>query len=179
MAMSDPSHRPWVLHQLRDACGGDLGRIRSAVDAGAGLGGWKEFCGPWFGDCRWTAVEIHQPYVDRFIMQYRYANVLVCDLRDLDPFPPADVVFFGDVLEHMPADDAVKVWDRAREVSWRLVLGIPVREYPQGESLGNPHEAHLATWYTPTVLASFTGIYAHAENADTGAFIAEGKMSLG
>lgn len=174
MPMSDPSHRPWVLNLLRKASADDLTLIQSAVDAGAGLGGWKEFTGPWMPSCAWTAVEIHAPYVERFIMQHRYQRVLVADLRDLDPFPAADVVFFGDVLEHMPAGDAVKVWDRARAVSWRLVLGIPVRDYPQGEVLGNPHEAHVSTWSTESVLASFAGIYAHRDNADTGAFIAEG-----
>jgi SAM-dependent methyltransferase len=175
MPLSDHSHRPWVLRELEKAAG-DLTRIRSAVDAGAGYGAWKEFCGPWIGDkCRWTAVEIWQPYISRFLLPYRYTATLNADLRDLDPFPAADVVFLGDVLEHMDAADAVQVWDRARKAAWRLVLGIPVVPYPQGEAEGNPYEAHVATWSVDAVLASFKGIYAHTANAVTGAFIAEGE----
>jgi hypothetical protein len=173
MPLSDDRHRPWVLRELEKAAG-DLARIGSAVDAGAGFGGWREFCGPWMPGCRWTAVEIWEPYSERFLHQYRYAQVVVADLRDLDPFPAADVVFFGDVLEHMPAADAVAVWDRARRSAWRLVLGIPVVPYPQGEAEGNPHEAHVSTWSPELVLASFAGIGAYQCNEVTGAFIAEG-----
>jgi hypothetical protein len=67
------------------------------------------------------------------------------------------------------------VWNRAWRSSWRLVLGIPVTEYPQGEAEGNPYEAHVSTWSPESVLASFAGIYAHQCNAVTGAFIAEGE----
>lgn len=175
MPLSDHSHRPWVLKQLEKAAG-DLTRIRSAVDAGAGFGAWKEFCGPWTGDqCEWTAIEIWEPYVSRFLLPYRYRAVICADLRDLDPFPAADVVFLGDVLEHMTEQEAVTVWDRARKSAWRLVTGIPVVPYPQGEAEGNPHEEHVSTWSPESVLASFGGIYAHRVNAVTGAFIAEGE----
>jgi hypothetical protein len=120
-------------------------------------------------------VEIWEPYCERFLLKHRYGTVLNADLRDLDPFPAADVVFLGDVLEHMDAADAIKVWNRAWRSSWRLVLGIPVTEYPQGEAEGNPYEKHVSTWSAESVLASFAGIYAHQCNAVTGAFIAEGE----
>ena len=120
-------------------------------------------------------MEIFEPYVDRFMLRHRYHDLIVADVRDLNPFPPADLVIFGDVLEHMPAHDARVVWDRARQVAWRLVIGIPVRPYPQGESEGNPWEAHVTHWDTGTVMGWFDGIYDWSCNADTGAFIAEGK----
>lgn len=174
MPMSDPSHRPWVLEQLRLAAG-NLGTISSVVDVGAGFGGWREFLGPHLPRSRWTAVEIFEPYVDRFMLRHRYHDLIVGDIRGLDPFPAADVVIFGDVLEHMPADDAHTVWNRARAACWRLVLGIPVRPYPQGESEGNPWEAHVTDWNPGTVENWFGGIYARQCNPDTGAFIAAGR----
>jgi Methyltransferase domain len=172
--MSDPSHRPWVLDQLRASTGGNLNQIRTVVDVGAGFGGWREFLGPHMPRSRWTAVEIWEPYVSRFMLRHRYHEVLTADVRDLDPFPAADLVIFGDVLEHMPADGARAVWDRARAVSQRLVLGIPVRPYPQGESEGNPWEAHVTDWTPASVQDWFPGIYAAQCNQDTGAFLAEG-----
>jgi hypothetical protein len=178
MPMSDPSHRPWVIKRLREAAGGDLGRVRSVIDVGAGFGGWREFAGPWMPNSRWTAVEIWQPYMERFMLPNRYHQVHCADVRLLDPFPRADIVIFGDVLEHMPAQDAAAVWYRARAVSWRLVIGIPVRPYPQGASQGNPFEAHVADWTEWQVRNTFDGIYAQSVNPDTGAFLAEGAMPL-
>src|SRR5690242_4035508 len=105
MPMSDPSHRPWVLEQLRVAAPAGLSIIGSVVDVGAGSGGWRQFLGPWLPQSRWTAIEIHEPYVDRFMLGSHYHRVVTGDVRDMDPFPPADLVIFGDVLEHMPADD--------------------------------------------------------------------------
>ena len=175
MPMSDPSHRPFVLEQLRAAFGGDLNTVTSVIDVGAGFGGWREFLGPWLPRSRWTAIEIWEPYVDRFLLRYRYQDVLVADVRDLDPFPAADLIIFGDVLEHMPAHDARLVWDRARAVAHRLVIGIPVRPYPQGECEGNPYEAHITDWNHGTVENWFPGIYAAQCNTDTGAFLAEGQ----
>lgn len=179
MPMSDPSHRPFVLQQLLGAAG-DPARIRSAVDAGTGFGGWEAFMHPWWPNSQWTAIEIYKPYVDRFLLEFRYrGGVLNTDIRDLDPYPRADVWFLGDILEHMPVPDAIKVWEKAREAAWRVVLGIPIREYPQGAWEGNEHEAHVATWTTETVLRDLPGIYAYQANADTGAFIASGALELG
>lgn len=175
MPASDPSHRPWVLNQLlSEIDDGTLGEIRTVVDVGPGCGSWRIFLGPWMPQSRWTAVEIFEPYVDRFLLAHHYHDVIVGDVRDLDPFPACDLVIFGDVLEHMPAADALTVWDRARAVCRRLVLGIPVRDYPQGEWEGNAHEAHLTTWDDASVRATFAGIYAGVTNGDTGAYLANG-----
>lgn len=176
MPMSDPSHRPWVLDALREPFG-NLHQVGSVVDVGAGFGGWREFAGPWMPRSRWTAVEIWEPYVERFMLQHRYHQVITADVRDLDPFPPADLIIFGDVLEHMPAADARLVWGRARAVARQLVIGIPVRPYPQGESEGNPWEAHITDWTPGQVEDWFAGIYARSVNVDTGAFLATGLAS--
>lgn len=175
MPASDPSHRPWVLDQLRLAFGNDLGAVRSVIDVGPGCGSWRIFLGPFMPASRWTAIEIHAPYVDRFLLGHHYHGVAVADVRDLDPFPAADLVIFGDVLEHMSYTDANQVWTRARESCRRLVLGIPVRHYPQGAWEGNDHEAHVTTWDDRQVRDFFPGIYAGTANADTGAYIAKGQ----
>lgn len=74
MPLSDPSHRPWVLEQLRP----DLDQICTVVDVGAGFGGWREFLGPWIHPrARWAAVEIFEPYVERFLLRERYHQVTV------------------------------------------------------------------------------------------------------
>ena len=173
MPASDPSHRPWVKNHLETE--GLLGELRTVVDVGPGCASWRIFLGPWMPDSVWAAVEVHQPYVDRFLLEHHYHAVTVADVRSLDPFPGADLVIFGDVLEHMPSPDARAVWDRARLVSKRLVLGIPVRPYPQGAWEGNQHEAHITDWTDYSVRQFFPGIYAGTCNADTGAYLATGE----
>lgn len=178
MPWSETGRRPWVLSQLRQR--GALDDIFSVVDAGAGSGGWHTFLAPSLPGAIWTVIEIHEPYITRFRLRERYGHVMPFDLRDLDPFPRADLVIFGDVLEHMVAADAVTVWNRAREASRWLVLALPVLPYPQGEVEGNPHEAHLHDWDIPSVLESFAGIVAHCgppavpPGQTAGAFVAEG-----
>ena len=179
MPWSETARRPWVLQQLR-ARAGLLASIRSVVDVGAGAGTWHTFLSPYLPNAWWTAVEIWEPYVERFKLPERYDEVLVSDIRSLIPLPDADLYLFGDVLEHMPPIDAVEVWRRAREAASWLVLAIPVMPCPQGPFEGNIHEIHQADWDLPGVLESFPGIVAYVgppavpPGAVAGAFIAEG-----
>ena len=105
--------------------------------------------------------------------------MILGDLRDTS-LPRADLYIFGDVLEHMPAPDAVRTWDRARAAASWLVINLPVRRYEQGALHGNPHETHVHHWDVPSVLESFGGITAShsgfpGEGSVVGAFIAEGE----
>ena len=74
--------------------------------------------------------------------------------------PAADVVILGDVAEHMTAEDASLLWDRASAAARKAVyLSIPIIHYPQGEIEGNPHEHHVVDdWDHDKVLAAFPGI---------------------
>jgi hypothetical protein len=167
---SDGSLRPWIAGQI-----GSLSPVRSVVDVGAGAGAARDFYQ--FPGARWTAIEIWGPYVPRFQLQERYDEVLVCDARALDPLPPADLYLFGDVMEHMPAPDAVALWGRARAVARVLVINLPVLPYPQGPEHGNPYEEHVHQWDIGSVLAAFPGIigsHGPLPGSTVGAFIAGG-----
>ena len=183
MPWSETARRPWVLSRLRACC--DLAALPSVVDVGAGAGTARTFYGPSMPAARWTAIEIWEPYVARFGLDRAYNQVITADVRTLDPLPEAELYLFGDVMEHMPMADAVKVWGRARTVCPLLVLTLPVHPYPQGECEGNPHEAHVAQWTVADVLASFAGIVAFTgppaspPGLTAGAFIAEGDCGQG
>jgi hypothetical protein len=141
------------------------------------MGGWRQFSGPWMPACRWTAIEIWEPYSERFRLQSLYSEVIIADVRELDPLPRADLYFLGDVLEHMEPGDSVRTWNRVREACWRVILGIPVEYTPQGECLGNPHEAHLSHWSVEGIYAEMPGITGHVRNDWNGAFLAEGLLA--
>jgi hypothetical protein len=152
---------------------------RHIVDVGAGAGTARDFYGPEFPGARWTAIEIWEPYVAMFGLDARYDSVVVADVREAD-LPSADLYLLGDVLEHMSAGDALRVWGRAGLAAPWLVLSLPVLPYPQGPEFGNPHEAHLHQWDMSSVLASFPGIVdctgPQAPGSTVGAFIARGAL---
>ena len=70
-------------------------------------------------------------------LEDRYDEVILADARDIT-LPEAELYIFGDVLEHMPAQDAMALWDRARQVSSWLVINLPVRRYEQGAAVRQP-----------------------------------------
>lgn len=142
MPHSDLDGKAWAVEWLWSYGGS----VRTVLDVGAGAGTWLDAVKPWFLHSRWTAVEVHEPYVDRFSLTDRYDEVVVGDARTV-PFRPHDVVILGDILEHLPILEALELLAKARDAARVCVVAsIPLGEYPQGEWQGNPHEAHLATW---------------------------------
>ena len=178
MPHSDEALRPWILTQLQQVT--DLASARAVVDVGAGAGTWLDFLRPHMPAARFTAIEIWEPYLAAYALRDRYDEVILGDARTLDPLPGADLYVFGDVLEHMPAADAVALWDRARRVAGWLVINLPVRRYDQGALFGNPHEEHVHHWDVASVLDRFAGIISSNEGAPpsvVGAFIAKGCVN--
>jgi len=98
-------------------------------------------------------VEIHKPYIQRFKLKSTktrkmYDEIHVEDVRDsADHLFHRDLVLCGDVLEHMPREDAAALLERIEAAgAWNILVSVPIVEAPQGEVDGNPHEAHLHHW---------------------------------
>jgi len=87
-------------------------------------------------------VEIWEPYVQHYGLCKKYRTVTIGDIRDHDNFD-YDLVIFGDVLEHMSREDALKVWERASRDAHYGLISVPIIHYPQGETFGNPYEEHI------------------------------------
>lgn len=103
---------------------------------------------------RWTAVEAWEPYVDQFGLRNLYDEVIVSDVRRLNwPIFRVDLVIAGDVLEHMPRDDAKQLLKRIRQGAANLIVSVPVLHLPQGAVNGNPYEQHVDHW-TATAMRS-------------------------
>ncbi|MXM67067.1 methyltransferase domain-containing protein [Streptomyces sp. HUCO-GS316] len=119
----------------------------TVIDVGAGSGTYAQELreAPWAG--RWTAVEAWEPYVTRFGLHGLYDAVVVADARHLvAPFYRADLVIAGDVLEHMPRPDAVRLLQKVRANAANLIVSVPVLHLEQGAVYGNPYETHVDHW---------------------------------
>lgn len=103
-------------------------------------------------------VEAFEPYVETFSLHSFYDKLWIGDIREFpwDDHPYIwDVIIFGDVLEHMPEEDAVKVWDRALMHTKTALISLPIVPYPQGAVNGNEFERHHATYSPKTALKAF------------------------
>lgn len=159
MPYSSPEGKDWLKARIVALA------PSSILDVGAGSGTYADLLRPALPGAEFTAIEVHEPYVDRFGLREKYDQVLVDDVRAFNNLPLADVVILGDVLEHVRLTEAYDLWDKARGAAKLAVfLSLPIVSYPQGETEGNVHEAHLQEWshfmvedLLPGISASWTG----------------------
>ena len=152
MPISSSEGKDWTRQKLRDLA------PESVLDVGAGAGTYAKLLAG-SRPARLVALEVFEPYVEKYGLRELYDEVLLGDARTTE-LPPADVVVLGDVAEHMSVEEAQDLWRRAGEAAARAVyLSIPIVHYPQGELEHNSHEVHVVDdWDHDKVLAAFPGI---------------------
>ena len=133
----------------------------TVLDVGAGAGTYATLLAG-TGVTHLTALEVFEPYLERYGLAELYDEVVLGDARTTE-LPAADVVILGDVAEHMTREEARDLWDRAGRAARRAVyLSIPIVDYPQGALEHNDHEVHVVDdWDHDKVLAAFPGITDH------------------
>jgi hypothetical protein len=118
-------------------------------DVGPGEGTYSDLC---IHDtsCSWTAIEVWEPYVEQYGLNHKYNSVVVQDIRKVDfsfsRIGSNALIIFGDVLEHMPEDDARTLILEAKKYFRWILVSIPIVHAPQGEVNGNPYEEHVKHW---------------------------------
>lgn len=132
---------------------------QSILDVGAGWGLW----GPIFRaftdgrgmklkksdwTCKVDAIEYFASYGDDNPAWKFYNNVYIGDaMTALDKLGKYDVVFCGDMIEHLSKEDGHKLVEKMREHAnaW-VYVATPMPARPQGSMLGNEKETHLSDW---------------------------------
>lgn len=168
MGTSHPESRGWIVRKIRHS------GILSILDVGAGSGTYSDALKK-NGYTRATidAIEVWQPYIDEFDLSSKYRNVYQNDVREWEDFN-YDLVIFGDILEHMPKEDAIKVWEKVSKQARYAVISIPIIHYHQGEINGNPYEVHVKDdWTVDEVMQTFPSIVDHWQGNVVGAFWAK------
>lgn len=157
--------RKWVTDRLADLSPS----ISTLIDVGPGEGTYSILGRHLVWWARWVAVEVHEPYVDRFLLGHKYDDVIVRDIREWWPDWNDYAILFGDVLEHLALDDAVAVleWHKARAT--HIYVSVPIHESVQGACFGNPHEEHL-TQFTFDQMSALLPDADAFEGVDVGRF---------
>lgn len=167
---------PWSSDENRDWLLSHITEHDNVLDVGAGAGVWADLLKDKVNTI--DAVEIFEPYIERFGLESKYGHIYKGDFKDLAiPTDFYSVVILGDVLEHFEIDDALKVWDKARMIAgWggQVLLSTPIVDWPQGKEEGNIHEAHLS-FFDMDALLNLEGVVEVREGELIGSVLAEGK----
>lgn len=144
----------------------ELTDIHRIVDVGAGSGTYIRMFKKrnLFKSSEWIGIEAWAPYIEEYNLTNRYNQIINKDLRlvDFSTIGNVDLVFLGDVLEHITKEEAVNFLDSISTYSRYAIISIPIVYYPQGEHEGNPYEVHVKDdWSHEEVLTSFKGIEKH------------------
>lgn len=158
-----------------------LNPIRSEVDRvldlGVGSGTYYDYYSVRYNKlakAEWYGIEIWQPYIEQFCLEQKYTKIYNSDIRKFDYsiLPKIDLVFAGDVLEHMTKQSAIDVVNECKKISKYLIISIPIVYYPQESINDNPYEAHVKDdWSHQEVLDTFDGVIKHHQGSLTGAYL--------
>lgn len=140
---------------------------KTALDIGCGSGTYAKM----FPHLEWTGVEIWGPYVEKYGLRDLYPTLHNVDAREWEPTQRYDVVFLGDVLEHMTIQEAQDLVKKLKYPT-TVIISIPIGPYPQGEYDGNPYEKHITDNWTVDEFHSVFGVSQyHVVDGDIGVFV--------
>jgi SAM-dependent methyltransferase len=166
MASSNSENRDWILNKVSQL------QPKTVIDVGAGSGTYCRLLRP-YAPANYAAIEIYQKNITQYKLLDLYDDVWLDDVRNFKSLQ-ADLIIFGDVLEHMTKEEAIKVWDVASKGCKYAILSIPIIHYPQGVIDGNHHETHIVDdWNNISVFESFKNIVECKLGAETGAYLAK------
>lgn len=120
----------------------------TALDVGAGAGKYGTLLREACPGCVITAIEIYEPYLERYRLREIYDYVNCGDALQLIETAvdsTYDLVLFGDVLEHFRKSCGVDLLNFF-VYRCRYILALFPSEYVQNSVEGNRAEAHLSTW---------------------------------
>lgn len=125
------------------------------LDVGAGTGKWGKLL---YGKVSLiNAVEVWEPNIYQYLLKDYYDNVYCANIIGFDiQNGTYDSVILGDVLEHLPYEDAINLIKYLKKVVKKIYLVIPINVCIQdGNRLGNPYETHLYHWSDKEIRALF------------------------
>ena len=108
------------------------------LDVGPGIGTYSDLLRS--SGYRIDAVEIYEPYIEKYNLREKYDNVFVGSIVTFD-INDYDFIILGDVLEHIPKNYAKELIRDIVNAKKECLVAIPY-EMEQGEHEGNIYETH-------------------------------------
>ena len=152
--------------------------VSKVIDLGPGRGTYHKFYARKahiLNHAYWIGVEAWEPYLEEFGLRDIYNEVYVEDVRhfDFSKIGNVDLVFAGDILEHMTKEESIKVVLEVLKFSKKLIISIPITHFPQNSEV-NPYEIHVKDdWNHEEVLATFPHIKKHHKGNVIGVYLLE------
>lgn len=116
--------------------------IKTVLDVGAGTGSFRKF----LGKKNWTAVEIWEPYVEKYGLRELYDRVIVDDARHT-PLPHSDCIILDEILSLVDKVDALKLIEISKQNFHHAVIWVPIGKFESFvEKGGNPYKNHITSW---------------------------------
>lgn len=144
MPHSDANNKQFTRDYLTNRLRGSAGF--TSLDVGAGSGAYGRMSNDVARDLGVrvvnVAIEAWEPYISEWNLHTIYSEIIIEDAREHEDFQ-YDVVYFGDVLEHMSSHDSIMLFNKARAQADIVVVSVPIIHYPQGAEGGNPYEVHV------------------------------------
>jgi len=145
--------------------------IKYIVDVGAGSATYPRLLGP---EYHYIAIEIWEPYVEQFNLKQYYERIIIGDIRFVE-LPTADCIIFGDILEHLPKQDAEEILSKALNRYNHVVVSVPLSENsgeirPAKIHYDNINEQHISGW----TYEEFSSLYPWELNV----FAGKNKMGI-
>jgi SAM-dependent methyltransferase len=168
MGVSSPENNKWFTDLILRL------KPKTFLDVGAGAGKYLNLIRASLGEEPGvTALEVWEPYIEKFDLKKRYNRVIQDDVRNINDFK-YDMVIFGDVLEHLPEQEAIQVWNKVSQQAGYGVISLPIIRFPQGAINDNPYEIHQKEdWNAYRVIKAFNGIVDYIEFRVVGSFFAD------
>lgn len=149
-------------------------RTSTILDIGAGAGIYYDHLKDHF--YKIDAVEVFEPYVEKYRLKEKYTNVFVQNVLDFD-FTYYDLIILGDVLEHISEEYGVKLINRLYDKCNDLIIAIPYNS-EQDTHFNNDFEKHLQTELTVnSFLEKYKGFKILASRYDYGVFIKDSESN--
>ena len=162
MPTSSIRGKSWTETQLNKIAG--RFNVSNVLDIGCGEGTYINNYKSIFS-ADWTGVEVWEPYIEKYNLKSKYNTIINKDIRKVNfkKLGKFDIVFAGDVLEHMTKEESVKIVKSVLAESKCLFISIPIVHMPQGEYEGNPYEEHVKDdWSHQEVLETFGSYIVHS-----------------
>ena len=143
-----PYSSPFAKQEIANHFDRFISKTSKILDVGPGCGTY------WYllNDLGYNldCLEIWEPYIHRFELHKKYKTVHLGDIIDFD-FKNYDYIILGDILEHIPTDNAQLLINKINTLNKKCLVAVPYN-YEQGEQEGNIYEIHHQPDLNPEVM---------------------------